>query len=88
MKKLSTAVLLAALCLSSAALMAEPKPPAQPQPMNHCPRIHEAQETLRHAREELDHAGHDFCGHKEDAIHAIDHALEELRKAENCDRCR
>jgi hypothetical protein len=42
------------------------------------PRIHHALEALRDARHELKDAPHDFHGHKQEAIDAIDHAIEQL----------
>lgn len=53
-----------------------------------CPNIHHAVEALQSAKGDLERAGHDFCGHKVEAIEATNHALEQLRKAEECDRCR
>jgi len=35
-------------------------------------------ESLRHAREHLNHAAHDYHGHRADAIRAIDEALHQL----------
>jgi hypothetical protein len=73
---------------SSAAIAAPaPAPLAVPMP-NHCPNIHGAQDALRSAKTELQEARHDFCGHRKDALEAVNHALQELRQAENCDKCR
>jgi hypothetical protein len=73
---------------SSAAVAAPaPAPMAVPMPAR-CPRIHEALESLRSSEQELKSAGHDFCGHKADAMRAVHDAIEQLRMAENCDRCR
>jgi hypothetical protein len=55
---------------------------------NRCPNIHGAVESLRSAEQELRDAGHDFCGHKRAAMETIHRAIEDLRAAENCDRCR
>ena len=38
--------------------------------------------------DEMEHAGHDFCGHKGEAMEATRRAIEELRRAERCDRDR
>jgi hypothetical protein len=58
-------------------------------PMPHrCPNIHGAIEGLRSAEQELRDAGHDFCGHKRAAMETIHRAIEDLRAAEECDRCR
>lgn len=57
-----------------------PKPqPATPAaaPQEH-PEIHAAIDSLRHAREHLDHAAHDYHGHRADAIRAIDEAIRQL----------
>ena len=45
------------------------------------PRIAGAIEALRDAREYLEHAPHDFGGHKADAIRATDNAIRELNLA-------
>jgi hypothetical protein len=42
------------------------------------PEIRSAINSLRNAREHLEHAAHDYGGHRSDAIGAIDHALEQL----------
>jgi hypothetical protein len=42
------------------------------------PEIHSAINSLRNAREHLEHAAHDYGGHRSDAIGAIDRALEQL----------
>lgn len=45
-------------------------------------KIHEAAVALRTARDEIEHAGHDFGGRKRDALESIDrtlHHLEEMR---------
>lgn len=63
--------------------------PAPAVPMPHgCPNIHGAQEGLRSAEQELHDAAHDFCGHKAAAMEAVHHAIEQLRMAENCQKCR
>jgi hypothetical protein len=67
--------------------LAAPAPWAEPMP-NRCPRIHEAVMSLDHALDDLRSAGHDFCGHKRDAMEAVRHAREQLHLAEDCDRCR
>jgi hypothetical protein len=41
-------------------------------------RIHDAYVALESAKEEIEGAGHDFGGHKREAIEAIDHALHHL----------
>jgi hypothetical protein len=44
----------------------------------HNPRIHHALEALHDARDEISSAGHDFHGHKQEALDAIDRAIEKL----------
>ncbi len=73
---------------SSAAIAAPaPVPMAVPVP-NRCPNIHGAIDSLRSSEQELRDAGHDFCGHKVAAMRAVHEAIEQLRQAEGCDRCR
>jgi hypothetical protein len=74
---------------SSVAIAAPaPAPAAVPAPPRRCPNIHGAQDALRSAEQELRDAGHDFCGHKGAAMEIIHRAIEQLRLAEDCDRCR
>jgi hypothetical protein len=50
-------------------------PAAAPEPH---PEIRAAMQSLRHAKDHLEHAAHDFGGHRVDAIAAIDRAQEQL----------
>lgn len=43
------------------------------------PEIRAALEALHSAKQDLEHAAHDFHGHRVDAIHAIDEADRQLR---------
>ncbi|HLJ62952.1 MAG TPA: hypothetical protein VKT70_02520 [Stellaceae bacterium] len=52
----------------------------------HHPRIEAAIRSLREAREDLEHAAHDFGGHRREAIEAIDRAIIELEEARKFDR--
>ena len=72
---------------SSSAAIAAPAPLAVPMP-NRCPNIHGAIGALESAERDLREAGHDFCGHKREAMEATHRAIEQLRAAEGCDRCR
>jgi hypothetical protein len=45
---------------------------------NH-PNIQAALGALHSAKQDLEHAAHDFGGHRSDAIHAIDEAERQLR---------
>jgi hypothetical protein len=60
-----------------AAAAATPHPGAAATPEPH-PEIREAIESLRHAREHLEHAAHDFGGHRADALRATDEAIRQL----------
>ena len=91
---LSALVILAlALCLSVTTTPASPKtlaaaagpaaiphpaaaPAALPEPH---PEIREAIASLRMARNHLEHAAHDFGGHRVEAIKAIDESLHQLQ---------
>jgi hypothetical protein len=61
---------------AAAALPATPTANAS-APEKH-PEIRDAINSLRHAKEHLEHAAHDFGGHRVDAIHAIDEAQRQL----------
>lgn len=50
------------------------------------PEIRDAIRALQNARDHLDHAAHDFHGHRVDAIGAIDAALKQLRICMDYDR--
>jgi hypothetical protein len=45
------------------------------------PRIRAAIRALQNARVDLEHADHDFGGHRVEAIRAVDVALDQLRQA-------
>jgi hypothetical protein len=42
------------------------------------PEIHEALESLRKAKEHMEHAAHDFGGHRVEAIEATNRAIKQL----------
>jgi hypothetical protein len=42
------------------------------------PQIREAIGALRHAKEHMEHAAHDFGGHRVEALHATDEAIRQL----------
>ncbi len=62
----------------AAAPAAVPKPAAAAQREGH-PEIREAIGALRRAKEHLEHAAHDFGGHRVEAIKAIDESLKQLQ---------
>jgi len=66
---------------------ATPQPAAAPAatPEPH-PEIREAIESLRRARMHLDHAAHDFGGHRVEAIKAIDESLHQLQECLKYDK--
>lgn len=85
-------ILAMALCVSVRTTHASPKSPAAavpaatPQPAaapaavpEPHPEIREAIESLRRARMHLDHAAHDFGGHRVEAIKAIDESIHQLQ---------
>jgi Skp family chaperone for outer membrane proteins len=92
MTMLITASLLFTLAFSAAA--AAPRTPAAPvaaavpaavapTPMPPHPRVHEAIEAMRNAREHMSHAEGEFHGHRAKAIEHLDMAIHE---AEECER--
>lgn len=78
MKKILSYVLL----LGLPAVFVSATPPA-----SRCPNIHKAVGALEAAMHDMEVAAHDFCGHKAEAMEAARHAIEQLRKAEECKEC-
>jgi hypothetical protein len=98
---LSALVALAlAMCLSVTSTPASPKvpaaaavPAATPQPAaapaalpEPHPEIREAIGALRNAKGHLEHAAHDFGGHRVEAIKAIDESLRQLQECLKYDK--
>jgi hypothetical protein len=50
------------------------------------PHMRAAATELREAKNELEHAAHDFCGHRAEAVRATDAALKEINAAIACRR--
>jgi len=61
-------------------------PPPAPAPPQQHPHIRAAIAELRETRNELEHAAHDFCGHRADALRDTQAALNQLQKALECAR--
>jgi hypothetical protein len=57
---------------------AAPAAAAVPAAVPDHPEIREALAALRRAKDHLEHAAHDFNGHRVDAIHATDEAIRQL----------
>lgn len=57
-----------------------------PVPPPEYPHMRAAANELRAARNEMEHAAHDFCGHRVDALHATDAALQQINAAIACRR--
>ena len=55
-----------------------PATPAAATPAEPHPQIREAIAALRHAKEHMEHAAHDFGGHRVEAIEATNKAIEQL----------
>lgn len=81
MRKISLAVFMLALMSIAPTIIASPPP-------ERCPNIDKAIRALEVAEHDMQVANHDFCGHKAEAMEATRHALEQLRKAKECDKCR
>ena len=87
---LAVLTLVFTLTLSTAAPAAPaPKPnpaPAAAAAAEPHPEIRDAIASLQRARDHLNHAAHDFGGHRVDAIAAIDQAIAQLRICLKYDR--
>lgn len=57
-----------------------------PVPPPEYPHMRAAANELREAKAELEHAAHDFCGHRADAVRATDEALKQINVAIACRR--
>jgi hypothetical protein len=57
-----------------------------PAPQGEYPHLRSAEGELREAKSELEHAAHDFCGHRADAVRATDAAIKEIHAAIACRR--
>ena len=60
--------------------------PAKATPAEPHPQIREAIAALRIAKEHMEHAAHDFGGHRVEAIKAADEALKQLEMCLKFDR--
>jgi hypothetical protein len=60
------------------AAAAQPAPAAATPAAEPHPEIREAIESLRRAKAHMEHAAHDFGGHRVDAIRATDEAIHQL----------
>lgn len=67
-KLLTTCALLGMMIMMSTGSIAQPRHP----------QIRQAIDALRTAKDHLEHAAHDFGGHRVDAIRAIDEAMHQL----------
>jgi hypothetical protein len=59
---------------------------ANTEPQERHPHIRASINELREARNELQRAAHDFCGHRVAALRDTDAALKQLQFALECDR--
>jgi len=60
------------------AVTAVPATPATATPAEPHPQIREALASLRHAKEHMEHAAHDFGGHRVEALEATNKAIQQL----------
>ncbi len=81
-KLLSTCVVAVGLLMPLAFTPAVHAEPAR----EHHPEIHEALQALEKSKFHLEHARHDFGGHREAALHAVDEAIKQLREVLKYDR--
>jgi hypothetical protein len=81
MKKISSSLTLLVFIL---ALTFPAMSPASAQGRH--PEIREALNALHRAKDHLEHAAHDFGGHRADALHATDEAIHQLQICLDYDR--
>jgi hypothetical protein len=73
----------ATAAVPAAAAQPAAEPAASPEPH---PEIHEALNALRRAKDHMEHAAHDFGGHRVDALRATDEAIRQLEICLKYDR--
>jgi transcription elongation GreA/GreB family factor len=61
-------------------------PMAAAREREHHPEIHEAIAALEKAKRHMEHADHDFRGHRREALEACNRAIHQLRLALESDR--
>lgn len=71
------------MAVPAAPRAAQPNAAAAAEPH---PELRAAMANLREAREHLDHAAHDFGGHRVAAIKAVDEAIREVNEAMKYDK--
>jgi hypothetical protein len=68
------------------AAAAQPSPSSATIPAERHPEIREAIAALRRAKQHMEHAAHDFGGHRVEAIRATDEAIHQLEEALKYDK--
>lgn len=89
MKKLTAILTLAVALVLPAALTsraAAQPPPPKGERHEHHPEIHKAIAALEAAKHYMEHADHDFHGHRKEAMEATERAIQQLRLAVESDR--
>ncbi len=95
MKHLVSMILIAAVIFALAFPVAKPAAAPRPQPQSSTSataaavrheEIHDAIASLRIARDYLQHAAHDFGGHREEAVRKVDESLTQLQLCLGYDR--
>ena len=79
---MTAAVLACTMTLTAAAQEKKEKPAVEKkEAMEQHPQIAAAMQHLREAKQNLEHAAHDFGGHRAAALKHVNEALEECRQA-------
>jgi hypothetical protein len=87
LSSLATVAMILALAMPAAPAPKTPQPaPAAAPAAEPHPEIRDAIASLRNARMHLEHAAHDFGGHRADALRATDEAIRQLQECLKYDR--
>jgi hypothetical protein len=87
LSSLATVAMILALAMPAAPAPKTPQPaPAAAPAAEPHPEIRDAIASLRNARMHLEHAAHDFGGHRADALRATDEAIHQLQECLKYDR--
>jgi hypothetical protein len=83
---LTAGALACAMCMPVASQDKDDKMGEKHEKMEHHPEMEAAKKHLLEAKNNLEHAAHDFGGHRAKALEHVNQALEECNQAMNFDK--
>ena len=86
MKRLTTILALTLAFALPITLSTQAQAEPKPERHEHHPEIHKAIASLEAAKHYMEHADHDFHGHRKEALEATERAIHQLRLAIESDK--